>query len=84
MGAYLPHISWAQASLVKIYLTFLFADINQLLVVAKNIVEKVDIIITNTIWASPFIFLSSCPQFENNRDHINCSDCKVITEVSRK
>lgn len=49
MGAYFFHISWVQTSLMKIYLIFLFVDIYQLLVVAKNLVEKGGIIITNTI-----------------------------------
>lgn len=49
MGAYLFHISWAQTSLMKIYLIFLFVDIYQLLAVAKKVVEKGGIIITNTI-----------------------------------
>lgn len=44
----LSRISWAQASLMKIYLILLFADTYQLLVVAKNIVDKAGILITNT------------------------------------
>lgn len=49
MEAYLSRISRAQASLMKIYLILLFADTYQLLVVAKDIVEKVEILTTNTI-----------------------------------
>lgn len=44
----LSRISWAQASLMKMYLILLFADTYQLLVVAKNIVDKVGILITST------------------------------------
>lgn len=46
---YFSYISWAQVSMMKISLVLLFADTYQLLVSAKEIVEKADIIITNKI-----------------------------------